>query len=50
MCPTDKDTKHIKNQITGTMGTEGLLESTKDKEKQDKPTSCGERERPIQQQ
>ena len=28
--PTDKDTKHIKDQI---MGTEGYLEYTKDKEK-----------------
>ena len=38
--PTDKDTKHIKDQSTG---TEGYLEYTKEEAKgQGKPIWCGE--------
>ena len=48
MDPTDKDTKHIKDQSTG---TEGYLEYTNENG-QGKPTwcgeQCGEQERPTQ--
>ena len=44
--PTDEDTKHIKDQNTG---TKGYLEYTKtERKRQGKPTRCGEQKRPTQ--